>query len=202
MLENLLICPISKLPLSWANENQDSLVTSDGAIYYPVIDGIFLLLPQYAVIPSHSSQSKKTVDPIKAAVQAFYDEIGWKSESGIYQDASDSEDLRIVSQDYIQRCHERVKAHLPLKGRYLLDVACGPIQYPAYLEYSAGYDYRICADLSLTALREAKKRLKEKGIYLLCDITQLPIQNDVVDAVISLHTLYHVPASQQAKGFS
>jgi ubiquinone/menaquinone biosynthesis C-methylase UbiE/uncharacterized protein YbaR (Trm112 family) len=198
VLEDLLICPMTQQPLCWGSEEKNSLMTPDGAIYYPVIDNIAFLLPEYAIRPGQ----KASVDPIKTAVQAFYNKIGWKAESGVYRDASDSEDLRTISQEYREHCHQRVKAHLPSRGRYLLDVACGPIQYPAYLSYSEGFDYRICADLSLTALQEAQSRLKEKGIYLLCDITQLPIKNNAVDAVISLHTLYHVPAEQQAKGFA
>lgn len=198
MLEDLLICPITQRPLYWGSKEKSSLVTCDRAICYPVIDNIIFLLPEYAI----QSEQMTEVDPIKTAVQAFYDKIGWKTESGVYRDANDSEDLRVISHEYRERCHQRVKAHLPLKGRYLLDIACGPIQYPAYLSYSENFDYRICADLSLTALQEAKSRLKEKGIYLLCDITQLPIKNNAVDAVISLHTLYHVPAEQQKKGFA
>lgn len=198
MLEDLLICPITQQPLQWGDEEKKCLVTADRAIYYPVVDDIAFLLPQYAT----RSGEKTKIDPIKAEMQAFYDEIGWKAERGIYRDASDSEDLRAVSHEYREHCHQRVKAQLPKAGRYLLDVACGPIQYPAYLSYSEGFDYRICADLSLRALQEAKLRLKEKGIYLLCDITQLPIKNNAIDAIVSLHTLYHVPANEQAKGFA
>jgi SAM-dependent methyltransferase len=62
---------------------------------------------------------------------------------------------------------------------------------------SDGYDYRICIDVSFEALREAKKQMGDRGIYLMADITNMPLQDQSVDDVISLHTLYHVPADKQ-----
>jgi ubiquinone/menaquinone biosynthesis C-methylase UbiE len=138
----------------------------------------------------------------KSEVKDFYNQFGWQEKAGIYQDAQDSEDLRNISADYILQCHLRLNRYLPKQGQYLLDVASGPIQYHAYLSYSAHYDYRICADISIQALKAAKKKLGNKGIYLLCDVTHLPLKNDVIDAQISLHTLYHVPAQEQANAFA
>jgi SAM-dependent methyltransferase len=83
------------------------------------------------------------------------------------------------------------------KGKYLVDVACGPIHYDAYRAMSDGYDYRICIDVSFEALREAKRQMGDRGIYLMADITNMPLQDQSVDDVISLHTLYHVPADRQ-----
>lgn len=229
VLEGLLICPISHSELSFLTEDklfdlkqgkpqpihpQLSAVLNDprltgiltnveGSIYYPIIDDIVFLLSRYAIRLDHNLQVEEQSDEkTKADVQSFYDNFGWKAQQGVYQDAKDSEDLRPVCDDYIQQCHHRVKACLPESGRFLLDIASGPIQYPAYLNYSANFQYRICADISITALIEAKKKLNHKGIYLLCDITQLPIQDNKIDAIVSLHTLYHVPAEQQAKGFA
>lgn len=218
VLEELLICPITHSTLRWATEEEQTamveaiaalkqsrltglLKAKDSEVYYPIIDDVVFLLPRHA-IQFNAPTSSSHFDQAKADMQSFYDNVGWKASEGVYQDARDSEDLRTVSHDYIQQCHQRVKAQLPETGRYLLDIACGPIQYPVYESYSEKYQYRICADLSLTALMEAKKKLKAKGIYILCDITELPIQSNVIDAVVSLHTLYHVPAEQQAKGFA
>jgi len=57
-------------------------------------------------------------------------------------------------------------------------------------------------DFSLRALAEAKKKLGDKGVYLLGDITRLPIASGVIDTVISLHTIYHVPKVEQAGAVS
>jgi SAM-dependent methyltransferase len=72
------------------------------------------------------------------------------------------------------------------------------VQYEEYLTYSAGYAYRVCADISFVALREARKKLGEKGLYLLCDITNLPLRDGAMDGFVSLHTIYHIPAAQQS----
>jgi SAM-dependent methyltransferase len=48
-------------------------------------------------------------------------------------------------------------------------------------------------------LQEARRKLGKRGIYLLADITALPLRDGVVDASVSLHTVYHVPADEQRK---
>ena len=96
---------------------------------------------------------------IKRQVREFYDRVGWKEVSeGIYQNAR-YEDLRPVSQEYIHRCHLRVGRHLAPQGHLFLDAGSGPIQYPEYLDYSLGYQRRICADVSITALKAARQRI-------------------------------------------
>jgi SAM-dependent methyltransferase len=82
-------------------------------------------------------------------------------------------------------------------GRFILDGASGPIPHPEQSVYAEGFDYRICLDFSIEALRAARTKLGAKGIYILGDLTRLPLADDTVDAVISLHTLYHVPADEQ-----
>tara|TARA_R110002110_G_scaffold415719_1_gene654175 strand:- start:13256 stop:14374 length:1119 start_codon:yes stop_codon:yes gene_type:complete len=176
-------------------------------IYYPVQQDILCLLPDFAMVQD-CAQFKIQGDPlsedIKQEIKSFYDQIGWQKdekEAVQFKDATDSEDLRSVSEEYINQCHLRLHQHITPKGKYLLDAASGPIQYPAYLNYSRDYQYRICADLSLTGLLSAREKLGNKGIYILCDITNLPLQSDQVDTVLSLHTLYHVPQSQQQSAF-
>jgi SAM-dependent methyltransferase len=139
---------------------------------------------------------------IKKDVQEFYDNLGWDKSDAGFSDASIYEDLRPVAADYIHRCHQRVKQHLPDSGRYLLDVASGPVQYDEYIAYSAGHERRVCADISLRALVEARKRLGDKGLYVVADVANLPFADDTFDGVVSLHTIYHVPAAEQEKAFN
>jgi ubiquinone/menaquinone biosynthesis C-methylase UbiE len=132
----------------------------------------------------------------------YYDEIGWiPNKDGIIEDVVRFDDLRPVSRGYIHRCHLRVGKHIPGRGKYLLDVASGPVLYPEYVAYSEDYDNRICVDISIAALRAAKGKLGDKGIYILGDITNLPLKNASVDAFVSLHTIYHVPEEKQAAAF-
>ncbi len=91
----------------------------------------------------------------------------------------------------------RVKRHLAPTGDFLLDAGSGPVQYDVYLTYSQDYRYRVCMDLSVVALQEARKRLGEKGIYVNADISNLPFKDDTFDGIVSLHTIHHVPIEEK-----
>ena len=134
---------------------------------------------------------------VKGQVRQFYDQIGWQQDQeGLYQNAQ-YEDLRPVSQEYITRCHMRVKRHLAPSGDYLLDAGSGPVQYAAYLTYSEDYKRRVCMDLSIIALKEARLRLGEKGFYIVADISKLPFKHDTFDGIVSLHTIHHLPLEEK-----
>jgi len=143
---------------------------------------------------------------IKQDVRQFYDEIGWQEiGEGVYQNAR-YEDLRPVSLEYINKCHLRVCQHLSPDGRYMLDAGSGPIQYPEYLEYSRGYQARVCADISIVALAEARQRIGDrtsggKGMFVVADVANLPFDQDVFDGVVSLHTIHHLPIEEHSQAY-
>lgn len=139
---------------------------------------------------------------IKQQVREFYDQVGWREVGkGVYQNAR-YEDLRPVSREYIHRCHLRVNRHLKNGGRYVLDAGSGPIQYPEYLEYSQGYQRRVCADISIVALQEARQRIGKHGLFVVADIANLPFKQDVFDGVVSLHTIHHLPEEEHLNAFT
>ena len=138
---------------------------------------------------------------IKAQVRQFYNQVGWQQVGeGLYQNAR-YEDLRPVAYEYIHRCHLRVKRYLKPGGSYLLDAGSGPIQYPEYLTYSQDYRYRVCLDISIVALEEARKRIGPKGLLVVADVANLPFKPDVFEGIVSLHTLHHLPAGDQARAY-
>lgn len=138
---------------------------------------------------------------IKRQVREFYDQVGWKMVGeGVYQNAR-YEDLRLVSSEYITRCHARISRHIAPSGRLLLDAGSGPIQYPAYEEYSRGYDYRVCADISITALKEARQRIGVHGLFVVADIAQLPFAASTFDGAVSLHTIHHLPQDEHITAY-
>ena len=126
---------------------------------------------------------------------------GRKTTKAFFNDGDEFEDLREVSQQYMYDCNMRVKRYLRAAGDYLLDAASGPIQFDEYLEYNKDYKYRICVDLSYLALRQAREKLGNRGIYLVADITNLPIKDNTIDAVVSLNTIYHITKDEQAEAF-
>jgi SAM-dependent methyltransferase len=138
---------------------------------------------------------------VQRQVREFYDSVGWQEISvGVYQNAR-YEDLRPVSREYIHRCHMRVSRHLLSEGKYLLDAGSGPIQYPEYLEYSRGYHFRVCLDLSRRALRGARERVGEHGLFVIGDVARLPFRPGIFTGAVSLHTVHHLPANQQRSAF-
>lgn len=142
-----------------------------------------------------------TENNTKQQVREFYDQVGWHEVGdGHYQNAR-YEDLRPVAREYIHRCHLRVVSHIHPTGRYLLDAGSGPIQYPEYLEYSKGYEYRVCADISIQALLEARARIGEHGLFVVADIANLPFAPDVFDGLVSLHTIHHLSREEHLKAY-
>lgn len=140
-------------------------------------------------------------DDVKQQVRNFYDSVGWvEIGEGVYQNAR-YEDLRPVSREYIHRCHLRVSKHLPKTGKVLVDAGSGPIQYPEYLEYSRGFRYRLCLDISRRALVEARGRIGDHGLYVVGDIANLPFPADAFDALVSLHTVHHLPSEEHEQAF-
>ncbi len=184
---------------------QWGLINEDGSFAYLVSDDIIAMLPDLAVALKPEAVKPEMLEMAaeKQNLRSFYDEIGWTAdERGDFVDATRFEDLRPVSAEYIERCHARFGKHLTYSGQFFLDIASGPVQYDAYARYSLAYNYHICGDLSVRALRAAKERLGPRGIYMLCDITNIPLKDDGMDGFMSLHTIYHVPQAQQKQAFA
>ena len=134
----------------------------------------------------------------KKLVKNFYENQGWfTNDKGVYEDAVIFEDLREVSKDYITKCHNRVNEFLNPSGTYMLDAASGALQFDDYLQYSSNYQYRVCVDFSFQALYEAKKKLGDKALCVLCDMTSMPFKDNVMDGFVSINTIYHIPKDEQ-----
>lgn len=180
-------------------EISSGLATPDRNYIYPIINGIVILLKDLALTSFEDLIHAASIDKDKQLVQDFYNQKGWfTDEEGNYEDAVIYEDLREVSKDYLKKCHDRVARYLNPTGVYLLDAASGALQFDDYLQYSAGYQYRVCVDFSFQALTEARKKLGEKGIYILADMCNMPFKDKVMDGFVSLNTIYHIPKEQQA----
>jgi SAM-dependent methyltransferase/uncharacterized protein YbaR (Trm112 family) len=179
--------------------------SADGRFAYAVEDGVIVLLADSALVLEGGKRPVEKgagLRPEKQAVRDFYERVGWqKGEQGRYLDTIRFTDPRPLVQDYYRRCQLRMGKYLQAQGAYFLDVASGPIPDPGSLALSQDFAFRICVDLSWRALQEAQAKLGEKGTYLLADITNLPIRDDAMDAVLSLHTIYHVPADEQGRAF-
>jgi SAM-dependent methyltransferase len=138
---------------------------------------------------------------VKQQVRQFYDQVGWQLVGEDQYQNARYEDLRPVSSEYLHRCHLRVGRQLSPNGRFLLDAGSGPIQYPEYLLFSAGYNHRVCVDISLVALQAARQRIDDHGLFVMADIANLPFKPGVFEGMVSLHTIHHLPEQQQLQAY-
>ncbi len=182
---------------------EKALISTDNTYVYPIIKGIVVLLSDLALVKDKSKIQGESLIADKKLVQDFYNQRGWfQEEEGDYEDAIIFEDLRPMSAEYLKNCHSRVNRYLNTSGTYLLDAGSGALQYPDYLQYSENYKYRICADLSFQGLQECKRKLGDKAICLLCDLTKLPIKDNVAQGFVSLNVVYHIPKDEQINAIS
>jgi len=137
------------------------------------------------------------IDDAESRVSEFYSTMGWNEEGDVTEDARRWEDLRGCAADYVSACRLRLLEHIPPHGDRILDMASGPIQYPEYLRFSAGYEHRYCIDLSEKALARAKERIGDHGVFLHGSILDLDLEENFFDCVISLHTIYHIGKDNQ-----
>lgn len=186
------------------NGLEEILIDSSDSYYYEVKEGIYLLLKNLAILNPTRSELEFTelndAEKINLTNQKFYDEFGWNKKEDNFIDGEKWEDLRPITKNYRHKCHLKLNRHLG-SGKYLVDVASGTIQYDEYLTYSENFEYRICIDISIKALLQAREKIGTKGIFILGDITNIPLANDTVDGVISLHTIYHIPKEIQITAF-
>ena len=53
---------------------------------------------------------------------------------------------------------------------------------------------RLCLDISIVALIDARERIGEHGLFVVADVANLPFAPEVIDGLVSLHTLHHLTA--------
>jgi len=214
-----LRCPITKNELHMVNRDDftkynvpadyekinnltKGLLEKDKKYFYPVFGDIIVLHEYYALFVGEGIDKRNGLSFDKQRVFDYYNEINYKIRDSlrIYEDSPKWVDFRDVSAKYMRKSFTRASGFYPPNGRYLLDIASGPIGLPEYMTLCDGYEYRICVDISINALIQAKANIEKagkRGIYICGDITNIPIQDNSVDTVLSQHTLYHIPKNDQ-----
>jgi ubiquinone/menaquinone biosynthesis C-methylase UbiE/uncharacterized protein YbaR (Trm112 family) len=216
---SILRCPITKEQLNFIsgdkvfnhienqgkkkeqfNEIHQGFINKSESYFYPVLDEIILLLPAYALFIGKGKDNRGKMAFDKERVFKYYNELGYDIKNGyrIYKDSPKWVDFRDVTSSYIRNSFTKAKRYLKPSGKYLLDIASGPIGLDEYISLSENYDYRICADISVNALVQARSNYyPRKGIYICADITNIPLRDDSCDSVLCQHTLYHIPKAEQ-----
>jgi uncharacterized protein YbaR (Trm112 family) len=166
------------------------LIDKSKQYFYPIFDEIIVLHEQYALFVGQGQDSRKGLSFDKQRVFDYYNEVNYKVKDSlkIYEDSPKWVDFRDVSSKYIKNSFTKAARFYPPSGKYMLDIASGPIGLSEYMALSNGYDYRICVDISINALIQAKINIEKagrKGIYICGDITNIPIQDNACDVVLS-----------------
>jgi ubiquinone/menaquinone biosynthesis C-methylase UbiE len=179
------------------------LIDKSSQYFYPIFNDILILHAQYALFIGTGQDKRSNLSFDKKRVFDYYNEINYQLRDSlkIYEDSPKWVDYRAVSSNYMRTSFKRASRFYAPAGKYLLDIASGPIGLPEYMSLCDGYEYRICVDISINALIQAKKNTGnagKHGIFICGDITNIPIQNNSVDTVLSQHTLYHIPKNDQA----
>ncbi|MEW6654179.1 MAG: methyltransferase domain-containing protein [Bacteroidota bacterium] len=121
------------------------------------------------------------------SVKEYYNKTGWTKQKGKYVDALSFTTTK--GDDYQKKCHNRLREQIG-SSELLLDVACGAFPF------NSNGKKQLCIDFSITAVTEAKRN-KPDGIFVLGDITSLPLKNNCVADTVSMHTIYHVNKDKQ-----
>jgi ubiquinone/menaquinone biosynthesis C-methylase UbiE/uncharacterized protein YbaR (Trm112 family) len=222
-LRRILCCPTARTPLSLVSRREliarlsgaergkvpaqvdGAFISETAGLAYPIVgrivsfmEGDVLRLTQTAT-PTAAPVDAGAAS-VKDSVREWYDRFGWKKDQqGLYYDTVlASQDTATGHGSYERTSHLSLVDRLG-DGEFMLDAASGAIAHPEYLAFSWFYRYRICVDMSLTALQEADRKLGNTGFCCLADITRLPLQTESVDGIVSGYTIQHIPESQQAQ---
>ena len=207
--ENLTILPDEKVKNYLINHDEKNttidkinsgFINESKTYLYPVFDDIILLLPKYAFYIGKGEDNRERMAFDKKRVFDYYNEINYKTYNSlkIYEDSKKWVDYRDVSKEYIFNSFTKAKNYINKSGKYFLDIASGPIGLKEYIDLSDNYEIRICIDISINALIQAKYNYQHrKGIYICGDITNIPLKENCCDSVLCQHTLYHIPKNEQ-----
>jgi ubiquinone/menaquinone biosynthesis C-methylase UbiE len=184
-LSALLQCPRQRKPLRRQADGHYAVSSADES-YVPRGGILDFLAP-------------RTSEPgFESVVQDFYEGPGWKEDGdGAFGDTRAFVDTRPASLGFTSRCLRRLKRHFALGGKYLLDAGSGPIPHPELVEFGENFETRVCVDLSRQALEIARRKLGDRGVYLVGDLTNLPLQDDCVDSITCNHVIYQIPVELQ-----
>lgn len=216
---SILICPVTKNKLEVIEKSdfqkfklndeflkfgqlEKGLIDSSKSYFYPIFNSIIILLPQYAVYIGAGTDTRSAISFDKKRVLDYYNQINFETNNSlqIYEDWKKWTDNRETTKEYLGHCFSRVSKYYPNSGKYFLDIASGPVSFKEYIDLSGNYEYRICIDISVNTLIQARFNLErsgKKGIFICGDITNIPLRENVCDAVISQHTLYHIHKDEQ-----
>ncbi len=217
---SILQCPLTRQPIRMAslyeiaeaNKKIPDLLdplemgvaNEEGNWFYPIWKNIYHLHSFYSIPLLNNIAAGKSMEFDKQRIFNYFNQLSFHDFEGrqIYNDDDAFVDFRPLLLPYTQHGFYNCRQYLDKKGKYYVDAACGPVAYKEYIQLAEDFDYRICIDLSVNALLQAQQNLslaKQSGIFICGDLTALPLQDGIADAVLCQHALFHVQKKLQAK---
>jgi ubiquinone/menaquinone biosynthesis C-methylase UbiE len=87
--------------------------------------------------------------------------------------------------------HYLVRKLLPKTGRRIVDIGCGFGRLSdCYLDR---FEQIVMLDGSMTLLRQAQDKLKDKAVYIAADANHLPFIKSSFDCVLMIRVFHHMP---------
>jgi SAM-dependent methyltransferase/uncharacterized protein YbaR (Trm112 family) len=224
-LQKILCCPETKAPLrlvgieelrsSLADDGHEKIsaetigafISDEMQRAYPLTERVAnFLIDASLPVRTHASGTVPALlptnpdDNVRETVREWYDRFGWQTNrQGYYNDtASFSEAAPTGHGLYALLSHLSILDRFS-GGAFVLDAASGAIAHPEYLAFSWFFKTRVCVDMSITALTEADRKLRQTDFCCLADICRLPFRDETFDAAISGYTIQHIPESQQLR---
>jgi len=182
----------------------EGLVNRSQTFLFPIKHQVIFLLKYYAVPLKKNNGNLQDLEFDKQRIFDYYNGIDYYEFEGqqVYRDAGKFVDFRPFALEYTQHGFSNARQYLNHTGKYFVDAACGPVAFKEYLFLANGFQYRVCIDISANALLQAQKNLSkynQRGIYICADITNIPLKENIADAVICQHGLFHVQKKMQSK---
>ncbi len=171
-----------------------SIGAARGGGGYSIRDGVISFDAASDAVTPTSEPADAVMD-----IREFYDSVGWVEGDGLCGDTRGFVDTRPLARAHSDKCMRRLNKYFRRGGKYLLDVGSGAIPHDAMLAYDERFERRVCVDLSARGLKLAKQKLGDRGVCLLGDMTDLPLLDESVDAVVCMHVVYQVPIDRQAQ---
>jgi len=131
-------------------------------------------------------------------VRDFYDRYGWAVQAGLSGEDALFRDFSAAYYPYHERVNARtLECFAGLQGRLL--VAGGGDMPETHVGLARRFAHTTCLDISKLAIEIARRKLEDRGEFLLGSILDIPKPADYYDAVYCAHVIYHVERAQQAR---
>jgi ubiquinone/menaquinone biosynthesis C-methylase UbiE len=183
---------------------QEGLVNHSQTYLFPIKHKIIFLFKYYAIPLNENEENLEKLEFDKQRIFNYYNQIDYYEFEGqqIYTDAVKFVDFRPFALKYTQHGFSNTRQYIDHTGKYFVDAACGPVAFKEYVFLANGFQSRVCIDISANALMQAQKNLakyNQPGIYICADITNIPLKENIADAVVCQHGLFHVQRKLQLK---